>query len=153
MVSGLDQLPTLLFAIHRATSSAKSMSHVPPGVCRTVAPVTVGPAPPGIEGSRKSSPSPSLPIPSVEHWATAVHCGGIPPSAEAAQAELALSPRPSEKRTMKSPVQEPQGPLLPLDIGGPPWVAEFENTQGFCWPPMYQAALKSISASGFASEV
>src|SRR6201989_1297572 len=104
------------------------------------------PAPPAMLGSRKSSPSSSAPIPSVEHCAGTLHQAGVTPFT-GAQAALALSPRPSSKRTTKSPRQFTHGPLLLLGklLG---MVLPFEKSQGLVWPPMYQAALKSISASG-----
>src|SRR6516162_9567580 len=141
-------MPTGLTFIHPATSSARSMSQVPAGAWRTPGPEIALPAPPAIEGSRKSSPSSSGPIPSVEHCAGALHQAGVTPFT-GAQAALALSPRPSPKRTMKSPRQFRHGPLLLLGklLGK---VLLFEKSQGLVWPPMYQAALNSISASGYA---
>src|SRR5215472_2581154 len=134
MVEFAYPMPTGLTFIHPATSSARSMSQVPAGAWRTLAPEMALPAPPTSEGSRKSFPSPSAPIPSVEHWAGALHQAGVTPFT-AAQAALALSPRPSPKRTMKSPRQFTQGPLLllpqPLGI-----VAELEKSQGLVCPPM-----------------
>src|SRR3954466_4786244 len=64
----------LLLNIQPATSSRKSWSQVPAGVCRTEGPVTNVPAPPLNAGSRKSLPScspvagePAVIIPSVVH--------------------------------------------------------------------------------------
>src|SRR5215468_3959181 len=139
-------IPTGLAFIHAATSSAKSMSQVPAGACRTLDPLMALPVPPSNEGSRKSLPSPSAPMPSVEHDAAALHQVGVAPFT-GLQAALALSPRPSAKRTMKSPRQFTHGPLLvfPYPLGR---VLELEKSQGLVWPPMNQAPLKSISASG-----
>src|SRR5574338_326341 len=118
-------MPTGFTFIHPATSSARSMSQVPAGAWRAPGPEMALPAPPASEGSRKSSPSSSSPIPSVEHWAAALHQAGAAPLL-GAQAALALSPRPSPKRTMKSPRQFTQGPLLVLGkvLGN---VLELEN--------------------------
>src|SRR5262249_18449712 len=139
-------IPTGWVFIHAATSSAKSMSQVPAGACRTLDPVMALPVPPTSEGSRKSFPSPSVPMPRVEQEAWALHQAGVTPFT-GPQAALALSPRPSAKSTMKSPRQFTHGPLLvfPYPLGR---VLELEKSHGLVWPPMYQAPLKSISASG-----
>src|SRR6185369_14160350 len=139
-------MPTGLTFIHAATSSARSMSQVPAGAWRAEGPEMALPAPPFMDGSRKSSPSSSAPMPSVEHCACAVHQAGVTPF-EDEQAAFAVSPRPSAKRTTKSPRQFTHGPLLVLGklLGK---VALFEKSQGLVWPPMYQAALNSISARG-----
>src|SRR5262245_31442938 len=141
-------MPTGLLFIQDATSSARSMSQVPAGAWRALCPEMALPAPPFIEGSRKSSPSSSSPIPRVEHCAGALHQAGVVPFT-GVHAALAVSPRPSAKRTTKSPRQFTQGPLLLLGklLGK---VLELENSQGSVWPPMYQAALNSISATGYA---
>ena len=87
------------------------MSQVPAGACRAPGPEMALPAPPTVEGFRKSSPSSSTPIPRVEHCAGAVHQAGVTPLT-GVQAALAVSPRPSPKSTMKSPRQFTHGPLL-----------------------------------------
>src|SRR5215469_18653915 len=104
------------------------------------------PVPPTVDGSRKSLPSSSTPIPRVEHWAGAEHQAGVTPFT-GVQAALAVSPRPSPKRTMKSPRQFTQGPLFvfPYPVG---MVEELEKSQGLLCPPMNQPALNSISARG-----
>src|SRR5690348_11060733 len=139
-------MPTGLTFIQPATPSAKSMSQVPAGACRTLEPVIALPAPPVIEGSRKSFPSPSAPIPSVVHCAAALHQAGVTP-ATGVHAALAVSPRPSPERTMTSPRQFTQAPPLAFGklLGK---VFELPKSQGLVCPPMYQAPLKSISATG-----
>src|SRR5215471_6136833 len=139
-------MPTGLLAIHPATSSASSMSQVPEGACRTLLPEIALPAPPEMVGSRKSLPSSSVAIPSDEHCAAPLHQAGVTPLT-GLHAALAVSPRPSAKSTMKSPLQFTQGPLLVLGklLGK---VLELANSHGLVCPPMYQAALNSISASG-----
>src|SRR5262249_49883275 len=148
MVEFGNPMPTGWTFIQPATSSAKSMSQVPAGACRTPEPEMALPAPPAIEGSRKSFPSPSAPMPSVVHCAEALHHAGVTPPT-GVHAALAVAPRPSPKRTMKSPRQFTHGPLL---LFGKPVGSVFElpKSQGLVWPPMYQAPLKSISATGYA---
>src|ERR1041385_8678112 len=106
-------MPTGLTFIHAATSSARSMSQVPAGALRAEGPEMAPPAPPFREGARKSSPSSSAPMARVEHCAGALHQAGVAPF-DGEQAALAVSPRPSAKRTMKSPRQFTHGPLLVL---------------------------------------
>src|SRR3974390_2269582 len=139
-------IPIGVTFIQLATSSAKSMSQVPAGAWRTPLPEIAVPAPPPVDGLRKSLPSSSPPIPSVEHWAAAEHQAGVTPFT-AVQAALAVSPRPSPKRTTKSPRQFTPGPLFvfPYPVG---MVVELEKSQGLLCPPMYQPALNSISARG-----
>src|SRR6266852_5309121 len=134
---------TSLLAIQEATSSAKSMSHVPGQVWRTPRPVMVAPTSSCVLGLRKSLPSSAVPMPTV------VQEAGFTPRMLGVQLGLALSPRPSEKSTMKSALQPLQGPLLPFAIAAP-GMAPAPNHHGFSWPPMYQAVLNIISAMGFA---
>src|SRR5216684_4645975 len=140
---------TSLLAIQEATSSAKSMSHVPGQVWRTPRPVMVAPTSSCVLGLRKSLPSSAVPMPTVVQAAVAVQKAGFTPRMLGVQLGLALSPRPSEKSTMKSALQPLQGPLLPFAIATP-GMAPAPNHHGFSCPPMYQAVLNIISAIGLA---
>ncbi len=85
-------------------------------------------------------------MPTVEQFAVAVQNAGVTP-AVGRQAQLPTSPRPSEKTTSKSALQPLQGPLLPTAMAA---LEPVPNHHGDCCPPMYQAVLNIISASGFA---
>ena len=103
-------------------------------------------------GFRNSLPSSAVPMPTVVHAAVAVQKAGLTPRMLGVQLGLAMSPRPSEKTTMKSALHPLQGPLLPFCIATP-GIAGAPNHQGFSCPPMYQAVLNIISAMGFAALV
>src|SRR3982751_6249064 len=89
------------------------MSHVPGHVCRTPLPVIVAATSGCVFGLRKSLPSSAVPMPTVVQAALAVQNAGFTPRMFGVQLGLAMSPRPSEKTTMKSALHPLHGPLLP----------------------------------------